>query len=328
MNILRFFRGVYGDHGRRIDASRQLVPDIARYAFNRALMVKERRLVNSHRVPGAPVIFIVGVPRSGTTLLYQLMARHLDVAYITNAVARYWLAPLWALQHRETEARIELRSDLGRSEGDAAPHEFGWFWQYHAPADGPHHQTESELDAFDWNFIAAELEAIAGWAGRPLVMKSLPAVDYHIPRFARELPGSVFVHIERDPRFTAQSLLESRRKRYGDEKTWWSIRPRDLDRWIDRDPVEQVAHQIEDISRHIKQGLATLPANRSMSLHYEQLIADPAKEMEKIARFVGSPILDTADLVSDRLSDGNTRRFPTARFSRIEAALRVEGLLR
>jgi hypothetical protein len=65
-----------------------------------------------------------------------------------------------------------------------------------------------------------------------------------------------------------------------------------------------------------------------MSLHYEQLIADPAKEIEKIARFVDSPTRNTADLVSGRLRDGNTRRFPSARFSRIEAALRVEGLLR
>lgn len=328
MNILRFFRGVYGDNGRRVDASRQLVPDIARYAYNRALMIQERRLIGRHRVPGAPVIFIVGVPRSGTTLLYQLMARHLEVVYITNAVARYWLAPLWALQRRATEVRIDLSSDLGRSDGDAAPHEFGWFWQYHAPAAASHHLTESELDAFDWDFIAAELEAIAGWAGRPLVLKSLPAVDYHIPRFARELPGSVFVHIERDPRFTAQSLLESRRKRYGDESTWWSIRPRDLDAWSDRDPVEQVAHQIEDVSRHIKEGLAAVPADRSISLHYEQLVEDPRAEMEKIAQLVGSPIRDADDLVRDRLHDGNTRRFPTDRFSRIETALRVEGLLR
>lgn len=328
MNILRFFKGVYGDNGRRAEASRQLVPDIVRYAFNRALSVQERRLVRRHRVPGAPVIFIVGVPRSGTTLLYQLMARHLDVAYITNAVSRYWLAPLWALQHLETNAGIELSSDLGRSDGDDAPHEFGWFWQYHAPAVGPHHLTESELDAFDWDFIAAELEAIAGWAGRPLVLKSLPAVDYHIPRFARELPGSVFVHIERDPRFTAQSLLESRRKRYGDETTWWSIRPRDLDTWSDRDPVEQVAHQIEDVSRHIKDGLAIVPAYRSISLRYEQLVEDPRREMEKVAQFLGSPIEAADDLVSDRLRDGNTRRFPIDRFARIEAALRVEGLLR
>jgi len=303
------------------------VPDIARYAINRALMVRERRLVTRYRVPGAPIIFIVGVPRTGTTLLYQLMARHLHVAYITNAVARYWLAPLWAFQHREKSAGVELRSHLGRSAGDSAPHEFGWFWQYHAPDEGLHHRTQSELDECDWDFIDAELEAIAGWFGRPLVLKSLIAVDYHIARFARELPGSLFIHIERAPCFTAQSLLESRRKSYGDEKTWWSIRPRDVDGWLDRDPIEQVAHQIEDVSRHIKAGLATLPPNRWASLSYEQLVEDPAREMEKIGRFAGVPLRHTADLASLSLSNGNVKRFPIARLARIEAALEREGLL-
>lgn len=327
MNIFRFFRAVYGDNGLRVDVSRRIGPDIARYALNRALMVKERRLVSRHRVRGAPIIFIVGVPRTGTTLLYQLMARHLDVVYISNAVARYWLAPLWALQRAESEAGIELQSHLGRTEGDAAPHEFGWFWGYHAPVRGSHRQTESELDAFDWDSIASELEAISGWAERPLVVKSLPAVDYHIARFARELPGSRFIHATRDPRFTAQSLLESRRKRYGDEKTWWSIRPRDVDAWLDRDPIEQVAHQIEDISRHIEEGLATLPSNRVTSIPYEDLLENPVAEISRIARFAGSPMRNSAELAANTLRDGNVERLPPARFSEIEAALRREKLI-
>jgi hypothetical protein len=328
MNIFRFFRLVYGDNRLRVDTSRRLIPDVTRYAINRALGMQERRLTRRHRVPGAPIIFIVGAPRSGTTLLYQLMAKHLDVVYITNAIARYWLAPLWAFQRHGVESSIELRSHLGQSQGSAAPHEFGWFWQHHAPADGSHHRVGSELDEFDWDSIRAELEAIAGWSQRPLVLKSLVTLDYHIPRFADELPGSTFVHIERDPRFTAQSLLESRRKRYGDDKTWWSIRPRDVDAWLDRDPVEQVAHQISDVSRHMKAGLATLPAKRWISLHYEELVADPVKEIEKLARFAGVRIRDAIGIASAPLHDANIKRVPAAEFARIEAALRHEGLLR
>ena len=79
MNIFRFFRAAYRDNRLRVDASRRLVPDTLRYAINRALMAKERRLTTRYRVPGAPIIFIVGVPRSGTTLLYQLIARYLGL---------------------------------------------------------------------------------------------------------------------------------------------------------------------------------------------------------------------------------------------------------
>jgi len=41
-----------------------------------------------------PNIFIFGLPRSGTTLAYQLIANSLDVGYINNLMARFWLAPL------------------------------------------------------------------------------------------------------------------------------------------------------------------------------------------------------------------------------------------
>lgn len=328
MNIFRFFRSVYSDNRFRVDSRRRPLADVARYAVNRVLSTRERQLTARHRVPGAPILFIVGVPRSGTTLLYQLMAKHLDVVYVTNEVARYWLAPLWALRRNEPETRIDFRSHLGRSEGSAAPHEFGWFWEYHAPLEGLHHRVGAELGVFDWDSIRAELEGIAGWSGRPLVLKSLVAVDYHISQFARELQGASFIRIERDPRFTAQSLLEARRNRYGDERVWWSIRPRDVDSWLDRDPVEQVAHQIADVSREIEAGLAALPAERRFSLSYENLVADPYKEIEKIARFARVPMRDAPDVAQTKLRDANRLRVAPQKLALIEAALRDEGLLR
>lgn len=327
MNIIRFFRLVRGDDRYRVDTSQHIASDIARYAINRLLCMREHGLIKKYRVPGAPIVFIVGVPRSGTTLLYQLMAQHLDVVYITNAVARYWLAPLWALRRDDGQRQFELRSHLGRTEGPNAPHEFGWFWQYHAPMEHSHHRIAAELDAFDWESIRQELEAIAGWAGRPLVMKSLLAVNYHIARFAAELSGSLFVHIERDPCFTAQSLLDARRRRYNDDRIWWSIRPRDADAWIDRDPIEQVAHQISDVSHHIHQGLASLPSDRFISLRYEKLVANPKQEIERVASFAGANLRHFDELSNTALGTANRRRLPSDDFARIEVALRSEGLI-
>ncbi|KPK14739.1 MAG: hypothetical protein AMJ62_12080 [Myxococcales bacterium SG8_38] len=318
---------MHGDKRLRVDTNQHVASDIARYAINRLLHIREHGLTKKYRVPGAPIVFIVGVPRSGTTLLYQLMAQHLDVIYITNAVARYWLAPLWALRRGDGQRRFELRSHLGRTEGPNAPHEFGWFWQYHAPMECSHHRIGPELDAFDWESIRQELEAIAGWAGRPLVMKSLLAVNYHIARFAAELSGSLFVNIERDPCFTAQSLLEARRSRYNDDRMWWSIRPRDVDAWIDRDPIEQIAHQIGDVSRHIQQGLALLPSDRFISLRYEKLVANPKREMERVARFAGVAFRHLDALSNAPLGTANRRRLPANDFARIEVALGSEGLI-
>ena len=80
-----------------------------------------------------PNLFVFGLPRSGTTLLYQLIAYCLDLGYISNLAARFWLAPLTGV----VLARAVLgnrrdgsfRSDYGKSLDPAGPHEFSYFWQ-------------------------------------------------------------------------------------------------------------------------------------------------------------------------------------------------------
>ena len=43
--------------------------------------------------PRRPVVFVVGVPRSGTTLTYQVLAATGAFAYPSNVVARFWRRP-------------------------------------------------------------------------------------------------------------------------------------------------------------------------------------------------------------------------------------------
>ena len=43
-----------------------------------------------------PPVFIIGSPRSGTTVLYQLLCKHLQFGYINNFVSNWPKAPLTA----------------------------------------------------------------------------------------------------------------------------------------------------------------------------------------------------------------------------------------
>ena len=52
--------------------------------LNRLLAGRERRLLKTAPSDVAPVILVVGAPRSGTTLVYQTLARYLDVTYFSN----------------------------------------------------------------------------------------------------------------------------------------------------------------------------------------------------------------------------------------------------
>lgn len=311
MDMLTFFRNIYADNGQRKQLRRALGSDAMLYAKNSALRPLENLLARRHHTTDYPIVFIVAPPRSGTTLLFQLMARYLKIEYPTNFVARYWMAPLCGMhRQRMVESRrdIPLESQFGGTRGDVSPHEFSWFWQFWSGFFATDDLTPEELDTIAWPTIRRELGAMCGFRKRPLVLKSLNYLVYNIPRFARELPNSCFIYIQRDPVFVAQSILESRMKRYGRDDLWWTIRPRDVADWTMRSPIDQVCHQVTDITRGIEEGLAELPKERHLKLRYSDLVAAAPAQLSRIAEFAGCESSGLEQLRSDELVNGNAPR--------------------
>lgn len=328
MRDLRFLRAVHADNALRGRDRRSAVADALRQLANRGLQPLERRLARRYRDPERPLVFIVGCPRSGTTLVHQLAATWLDVAYVSNHVARWWLAPVWAARRagRGPARGGALRSDLGRTDGDRAPHEFGWFWQYHTgQSERGFRQsdclTDAELEAIDWEPLALELQGLAGWWGAPLVLKNLNHTAYHVAWLARRFPRSRFVHVRRDPRFCARSILEARLRRYGDERVWWSIRPRDVDAWRDRTPEEQVCHQVRDVRDALERGRTRVAADRWLDLDYETLIESPADALRAVGALSGATLRDPGELERLVLKSANESRCAPERFARLEELL-------
>src|SRR5690554_5370560 len=53
----------------------------------------EQKVLNRFNKPQKKVFFIVGCARSGSTLLYQFLAKTNSFAYPTNLVSRFYYAP-------------------------------------------------------------------------------------------------------------------------------------------------------------------------------------------------------------------------------------------
>ena len=66
-----------------------------------------------------PLVFVLGLPRSGTTLLTQLLGHSLDVAVVNNLVARFWLAPVTGMRLSRIilgdEVHTNFLSDYGKT---------------------------------------------------------------------------------------------------------------------------------------------------------------------------------------------------------------------
>jgi hypothetical protein len=321
----RFFEAVYRDNElRRARNQRRFAHDLALYMKNRALEPIDAMLRTKYGRSDLPIVFIVGAPRSGTTVLHQLIAEHLDVGFINNRMARYFAAPvLGAILHGRAGGghRLALSSEYGRTDGDRSPHEFSWFWNYYGDFRLNDDLSDEELSRIDWAPVKRALEGLAGYFARPLVLKNINFVSYQVAWLKRLLPAAKFIWIRRDDRYTMQSILRVRENEYGDQRVWWSVRPRDVRAWHDESPVEQVAHQIHDVGRAIATAFAALPPEDRLTLEYEALMDEPSGTLGRVARFMRAEVADEARLEAVMLEPRNHKTVNDETWAQIKTAL-------
>ena len=101
----------------------------------------EQRLLECYKELKYPPIFIVGPPRSGTTLLYQIIVHCFHVAYFPNIAARFYKIPVIATKIGKILFRpykSDFTSTYGLVKGTMAPHEAGVIWDRWFPTEQKH----------------------------------------------------------------------------------------------------------------------------------------------------------------------------------------------
>jgi hypothetical protein len=238
-------------------------------------------------VPPRPHLFVFGLPRSGTTLAHQVLAWALDVGYVTNVMARFWLAPsAGAILSQATvgDARDgSFTSDYGKSYGPSGGHEFAYFWQHWLGIGDVADLLDFEGDSerADWDGAAAAVRRIAAVVEKPLLFKTNYAGQF-LPAFARTFPLPLFVHVRRDPVQVALSILAARRSYYGSAETWWATYPPDYERLAALPAPEQIAGQVVGLRSAYATQIGKVPAELTIELEYEELCADPGAAVASI----------------------------------------------
>ncbi len=233
-----------------------------------------------------PLAFVVGVPRTGTTLLLQVLCCALDVGYINHLSASFWRAPVLGIRLSRKllgETRpSSFTSQFGRTEGIGEPHEFGYFWAERLGYVEPVEKAPEEAEEIDWNSLRRTLLNMSDAFDKVAIYKAFH-LGWHMQRMATLLPQSLFVWIRRTPLDTALSLLRLRREFVGSVSEWASFRPRDYGRWLGASPARQVAAQIHGLESSLAMQAARVPESQRVVLAYSDLCRDPGEVVETVA---------------------------------------------
>ncbi len=229
-----------------------------------------------------PLLFIIGPPRCGSTLLYQVLVECFDVAYLSNAHASLygmptliekWMPSTW-------RSKASYRSNLGNTRGLTAPSEAGRFW-YRFFDRG---ETTGSLPEPIRAKLRDAVRYFSRTAGKPVVFKNLFST-VRLLELGRLFPEAVFLEVHRNEVEIGHSLLEARMTRFGSYEPWFSVPAPNQHLLEKRPPHQQVIEQVRSLYALVDRQREELGTSRFFRIDYEAFCDAPVQSLQRIEQF-------------------------------------------
>lgn len=276
-----------------------------------------------------PAVFIIGAPRTGTTLLYQLLASTFRLAYFTNFSAVLYAAPVLAmlllrLVPSSRSAPERYMSSYGQTSGLLGPNEAARFWYRWFPAGkhvyvGPGQTPRSKLGE-----IRREIAGMAQINASPVLFKNT-FNSMRVAPLLEAVPEASFLVCRRDALDTAQSILNGRIRATGRKECWWSLPPKEIDE-IEQNPYwEQVVEQVYYTYLQIGQDRERFGHESFFDVSYKTLCESPRDVVEQISRFLRRQgvVLETVREVPTSFSYSTGKQVEDADYEKIRAKVQA-----
>jgi hypothetical protein len=301
------------------------------------LRVLERPgLPRRSRATEPPLVFVLALPRSGSTIAYQALVHATSPLYLSNLWNLLYFMPLaggMLSRFRCCAHRSDFRSEYGFVRGLCGPAEGLRFWSYwHG-----HCLDESRN---------AEAMTVAARKGRPAYLRralsglcrpgEVVASGYigHclvVPDLLDKYPRAAFLRLTRDRMDNALSILKIRLR---DPEAPFSVTPSELGAFAGATIHQQVAAQVWLLNRRLD---TTIDPARTVTVSYEELCENPSAVLERVGGFcsdLGIPLAQRQRLPDrfERRDDADwggdwawhAGRLAEA-FSRLDAAVGIPG---
>ena len=244
--------------------------------------------------PDLPVAFLLGAPRSGTSLVYKGLCLHQEAAWISNWVRRWPGAPPLAMLNRVAARAPRMQREVWFG-SDSNAYVYGRTRLlkervFPMPVEGEPVFVRSTGPAGAGEEDPAlnlrrALGAIGKWAGGRVFVNKRIGNNRRIPLLLEAFPKARFVEIVRDGRAVAYSL--SRVNWWLDDTVWWyGGTPR---RWEAEggDPWELCARSWVEETGAIEAGRGAVPPAQVLRMKYEAFLEDPLGSFGEVGSFCG-----------------------------------------
>jgi len=232
--------------------------------------------------PCGPHIFVCGPARSGTTLVYQVLANTLPLAYPRNFTALFSRSSLLASRlftHSKTnKLRQRVDNYYGKTAGMQSPCEANHLWNQWVEPDESSFRTRLLPDGAQK--MSSFFNSFSIQSGLPTLTKNNNANAF-ADVIATQLDNAYFICLRRDKRYLAQSLIKARREINGDINQSYGVIDTNSD--PDKsDPVSQIVDQVIYLDALAEEQQRKIGSKHFWIVDYESFCATPSKLIERI----------------------------------------------
>ena len=229
-------------------------------------------------------ILIIGAPGSGTTLLYQTMCSHRDLAYINHNMLRAGLRKRGKLVGDRRKALYILHNIIHRDPASTLPHEADAFWMTYF-RDYYNYMTENDYTEEMAAYFRKKVLQVQNLWGRPRFVNKNLQNSFRVRLLNLIFPDAKFIHIIRDGRAVAFSLLN--KKADGATSPILIVGFKDIlrDKYqLNRSELYNYGLAWKEYVTKAREATA-IAKGRYYEVRYEKLVREPYNELRNIIDF-------------------------------------------
>jgi omega-hydroxy-beta-dihydromenaquinone-9 sulfotransferase len=243
-------------------------------------------LMVSHTDTFSPIkpILIIGAPGSGTTLLYQTLCSHRDLAYINHNMLRAGIWRHGRFVGDRRKALFMLQNLIHRDPDSTLPHEADMFWMRYF-RDYYNYMTENDYSEEMAAYFRKKVLQVQNLWRRPRFVNKNLQNSFRVRLLNSIFPDAKFIHIVRDGRAVAFSILN--KKKDGATSPILLVGFKDIlgeNYQLKRSELYNYGLAWQEYVRRAREA-STVAQNRYYEVRYEKLVTEPYKELRNIIDF-------------------------------------------